>query len=116
MPIDIQITDTQVIVTAENGTRVALSRHTGVVAPPPASSGQRLRVTRPKVEQVKISPRWIAHVGDTVLGQHKPGGRKFRTTIRAFKVEKGTTYAQVSDPRNGGTYLLALDRLTRTRS
>jgi hypothetical protein len=112
LSINVEITETQIVVTAENGTRVALSKRTGVIANP-ADAPLRLRNPKVKAESLKISPRWIAKVGDAVMAQHKKGGRKFRTTIRAFKVENGSTYVQVADPRNGGTYLLGLDRITR---
>jgi hypothetical protein len=115
LSINVEITETQIVVTAENGTRVSLSKKTGVVANP-ADAPLRLRSPKVKAESLKISPRWIARVGDIVLAQHKKGGRKFRTTIRAFKVENGATFVQVADPRNGGTYLLGLDRISRTRA
>jgi hypothetical protein len=117
LPVNIEITDDEILVTAENGTRVRLSRQDGVMIPPLKASdlprARARRVAQSLPDQVKVSPRWILHVGDFVLGQHKPGGRKFRAKVRAIKVENGTTYVQVADPRNGGTYLLPLDRLTR---
>lgn len=121
MPVHIELTDDQILVTAENGTRVALSRRTGTIIPPPASTGTPLKLHRPRppkatgtaVDWIKVSPRWILRVGDFVLGQHKPRGRKFRAKVKAIKVEDGVPYVQVADPRNGGTYLLGLDRVTR---
>jgi hypothetical protein len=119
LPINIEITDDQILVTAENGTRVALSRRTGTIIPPPASTGTPLKLHKPRApratapDQIKVSPRWILRVGDFVLGQHKPRGRKFRARVKAIKVENGTTYVQVHDPRSGGCYLLGLDRITR---
>jgi hypothetical protein len=119
LPVNIELTDDEILVTAENGTRVALSRRTGTIIPPPRSTGTPLKLHTPRParasapDQVKVSPRWILRVGDFVLGQHKPRGRKFRARVKAIKVENGTTYVQVADPRNGGTYLLPLDRLTR---
>jgi hypothetical protein len=111
LSINVEINETQIVVTTENGTRVAISKKTGAIASPP-SSPVKLPVY-PGPQSVKVSPRWSAKVGDAVMAQHKKGGRKFRTTIRVFKIEKGVTYVEVADPRNGGTYLLALDRISR---
>ena len=111
MPVNIQITDTQIIVQAENGDTVVLDRQTG--SPAARRAPARTRATPQVPDSVKVSPRWTVHVGDPVMGQHKKGGRKFRTTVRGIKEEHGSTFVQVADPRNGGTYFLALDRIAK---
>ena len=68
-----------------------------------------------QTQSIKVSPGWRLKVGDAVIAQHRAGGRKFQTTVRAFLTENGQTYVRVADPRNGGTYLLSLDRLSRKR-
>jgi hypothetical protein len=129
LPLNIHITDGLITIKAEDGTVVSIDRVTGAVQPKPSPSPrgsliQRSSVLRPAVQrpstpgitQVKVSPRWTVRVGDTVSAQHKKGGRKFRTEVKAIKVENGGTFVQVADPRNGGTYLLGLDRIARARS
>lgn len=115
-PLNIHITDGVITITAEDGTIVSIDRVTGEVRPkrsPAPQSSRRASITT--ISSTKVSPRWTVKVGDPVMAQHKKGGRKFRTTVRSITTEHDQTYVQVADPRNGGTYLLALDRIARAR-
>jgi hypothetical protein len=116
LPINIHITDGLITIKAEDGTVVSIDRVTGATVPKRASYTPKPIKATLHNSSVKVSPRWTLKVGDTVLAQHKKGGRKFRTTVRAITTENDQTFVQVADPRNGGTYLLALDRIARTRS
>jgi hypothetical protein len=132
LPLNIHITDGLITIKAEDGTVVSIDRVTGEIQPKSPSQSIRrtpvnprrslvqrssvLRPSTPGITFVKVSPRWTVRVGDTVSAQHKKGGRKFRTEVKAIKVENGGTFVQVADPRNGGTYLLGLDRIARVRS
>lgn len=57
----------------------------------------------------------VIEVGDTVIAQHKKGGRKFQTKVRAIKIEKDGIYYMVTDPYNGGTYLVSVERVTKVK-
>jgi hypothetical protein len=57
----------------------------------------------------------VIEVGDTVIAQHRKGGRKFQTKVRAIKVERGGIYYEVTDPKNGGTYLVSVERVTKVK-
>jgi hypothetical protein len=119
LPVNIEITDDEILVTVEDGTKVRLDRQDGgilttrtaAVAPPKLFTARKARTPAP--QQIRVSPRWMVHVGDPVMGQHKKGGRKFLAKVRAIKEENGGGFVQVADPRNGGTYLLPLDRICR---
>jgi hypothetical protein len=67
------------------------------------------------LNELRISPRWLLKIGDTVKAQRKPGGRTFTSRVRAITVEAGQTYVQVTDPRNGGTYTLSIDLVSNCR-